>query len=531
MIPDTPHGTHSRAEKRVFDKLRAASLNGRHAAYTTYHSLNLTRHAYKRFAEIDFLVVCPLGIYVIEVKGGGVSFKNGVWHFKNRFGEENTSVEGPFKQAQTALHGLMDDLRAKLPDQMISRFSIGYGVVSPDCEWRVSGSEWDPHTLVDARGFNNLERWLQKLIQYWRSKDSKDRHADREALRSLRRYLRPEFEAVIPLYIQATGAEQQIARLTRDQMAMVDVVAANARVLCSGGAGTGKTFLAMELARRWTAEGKNVLLACRSAWLKNYLAARFSIPKLTVSLVDSTQLACRRAALNYFGALIVDEGQDIFEMDCLEKLDSVLQNGLADGRWCFFHDINNQSGLLGDPGQEAIEYLESLQPARVPLVTNCRNTHIILTKIQTSLGADMGIRGAGEGPKIRQHQANSREQAVKLLAGEIAELVDQGGLAPGNVTVLSPIGFEESCAVDLPETTKRKICVLDEYAVKSFPVDQTSFARIGDFKGMENEAIIVIDLPAPSPEDEDITYHYVAMSRARSILSLVFQDYDPANSS
>ncbi|RDH81758.1 MAG: hypothetical protein DIZ77_05835 [endosymbiont of Seepiophila jonesi] len=109
-----------------------------------------------------------------------------------------------------------------------------------------------------------MERWLRKLFRYWRDKDGGKRQPDSGAIKALRRHLRPEFEAVIPLHVQALGAEERIASLTEDQMAMVDVVAANPRVLCSGGAGTGKTFLAMELARRWTAEGMNVLLACRS---------------------------------------------------------------------------------------------------------------------------------------------------------------------------------------------------------------------------------------------------------------------------
>lgn len=524
MIPDTPYGTHSQAEKKVFDRLRAVSFDEKHGAYTVFHSLNLTRHAYKRFGEIDFLILCPLGIYAIEVKGGGVSSKNGQWTTTNRYGEVKTLNESPFKQAETALHGLMDNLRSKFPPHVISQLTIGYGVITPDCPSPAASSEWDPHTIADVRSYKNLERWLRKLFQYWRSKDGGNRHADREALKALRQYLRPEFEAVIPLYVQSKGAEEQIARLTEDQMAMVDVVAANPRVLCSGGAGTGKTFLAMELARRWTATGMNVLLVCRSPWLKHYLEVRFAIPSLTVSLVEPAHTACRRAGLDYFDALIVDEGQDLFEMDYLDKLDSVLKGGLAEGHWCFFHDKNNQSGFFGDPDQEAIEYLEFLHPTHVPLHTNCRNTRVILEKVQTSLGADMGTRGAGEGPKIREYHTSNREEAAKILANEISELVDHGGLAPGDVTIISRVPFDDSCIVDMPDKVKQKISVLDEFSMKSFPVSQISFAMIGDFKGLENEAIIVIDLPAPSQDDGNIASHYVAMSRARSVLSLVYLD-------
>ncbi len=158
----------------------------------------------------------------------------------------------------------------------------------------------------------------------------------------------------------------------------------------------------------------------------------------------------------------------------------------------------------------------------MPLRTNCRNTLVILEKVQTSLGADMGTKGAGEGPKIREHHASTREEAGKILANVIIELIDHGGLAPGDVTILSHVPFEESCIADIPDKIKQRISVLDEYSMKSFPGNQISFARIGDFKGLENEAIIVIDLPAPSQDNENIASHYVAMSRARSVLSLVY---------
>ena len=61
---------------------------------------------------------------------------------------------------------------------------------------------------------------------------------------------------------------------------------------------------------------------------------------------------------------------------------------------------------------------------------------------------------------------------------------------------------------------------LDSYAIRAFPPEGISFAQIADFKGLENDAIIVIDLTL-SKSSESITLHYVAMSRAKVYLSVI----------
>ncbi|XOV90704.1 MAG: NERD domain-containing protein [Pseudomonadota bacterium] len=522
MIPATPHGTNSRAEKKVFDSLQRAFPEDKKNEYTAYHSLNLTRHAYKRFGEIDFLVCGPDGLFVLEVKGGGVSCKDGLWTYTNRFDEANTSSEGPFKQAESALHGLREKLAIVLPAPLLAEFAIGYGVLMPDCEFPRRGVEWDPQLFADQHSFRDFDEWLKKLIQYWRKKDRKNTTASVDALRALRDVVRPDVEAVVPLYAQIDSAHERIDTLTEDQLNLVDVVEANPRVLCSGGAGTGKTFLAIELARRWTSKSLNVALVCKSPWLKSFLHSQFPIVGLTVSTVDGMASAARRLGIELFDAIIVDEGQDLLDIDSVDKIDKSIRGGLVDGQWCFFHDVNNQSGLLGSVDLEALEYLKSLSPANVPLNTNCRNTRVILENIRTTLAADMGVRGAGEGPDIHVVNAASKEEAALELAKVIDEVILGGGLSLGQLTLLSPFDYKESLVSGLPEKYTKDIEVLDEYSFRRFPGARISFSKISNFKGLENEAVVVVDLVSPEKSAGDLVNHYVGMSRAKSYLAVIW---------
>ena len=525
MVPPFPCVIGSQAEKLIFDRLRAAFDEN----YVACHSLRPTRHPCKRFPEIDFVVCSAEGLYVLEIKGGRISRHHGVWRYLDRNGRGGQLREDPFRQAETALHGLVEDLRANLPASVLDRLTTGYGVVFPDCEWHGDSAEWDPAMVADARRSRDMEGWLRGLFDYWKARNGAKGRLDDEALRLLLEYLRPDVDgreaedAEEPIIRQVEDVWRRIERFTDDQMRMADVAEANPRVLCAGGAGTGKTFLAERLARRWAGAGMQVALVCRSPWLGHFLASRLSMPGLTVSLIDEVRLDCRRAGLERFDALIVDEGQDLFEMRCLETLDGVLDGRLEAGRWCWFHDLNNQ--FLADRfDSRAKEYLESLHPVRMPLRTNCRNTRVILEWIQNALDADLGVSGAGAGPAVRRQAAADKSESAERIARELIELVDDGGLAPGSVTVLSPFEITESSVAAMPAGSAHRIRRLDEYSMRDLrdaPGDRVGFARIEEFKGLENDAIIVVDLPAPADGDGKSAAHYVAMSRARSVLSLI----------
>jgi hypothetical protein len=100
----------------------------------------------------------------------------------------------------------------------------------------------------------------------------------------------------------------------------------------------------------------------------------------------------------------------------------------------------------------------------------------------------------------------------------------QGGVSPSSITILSPLSYEESTVSLLPDKIQKNIVKLDDYSVRSLPLSEISFSEIKNFKGLENEVIIVIDLVKPNEiEGDNKVEHYVAMSRARGLLSVIWK--------
>jgi hypothetical protein len=83
--------------------------------------------------------------------------------------------------------------------------------------------------------------------------------------------------------------------------------------------------------------------------------------------------------------------------------------------------------------------------------------------------------------------------------------------------------FGASSVSLLPASIRENITLLDEYSLRSFPTGQTGFAEIPNFKGLENEVIIIVDLPRPQKGKKPLALHYVTMSRARVVLSLIYR--------
>ena len=520
LIPAHPYETDSSAERRLFKKLEETFYNDH--SYIAFHSLNLTHHETKRFGEADFVILCKYGIFVLEVKGGRISYREGSWFTVNRNHQE-FKIQDPFRQAQGAVHALDRIIKKQFPSWY--SIPIGFGVVFPDVPWNASGSEWDSQTVCDEYKFRNVESWLTKFFRYWKEKNNKRKELSIEQIKELKAFIRPDFELIESLRSRIDKSSEQAVVLTEDQYKYLDIVASNKRVLCSGGAGTGKTFLGAELARRLANEDNQVVFVCKSSWLRYYLQSKIINEHVTISTIDSITIDKKRAGIDIYDILIVDEGQDLFDFESIERLENNLKGGLEKGEWYFFHDVNNQAGLFIETQSEVLDLLDSYSPAKIPLTTNCRNTLPIIETVQNELSLNMGNNGTGYGPEVEFLNEDDEDNPAAQLNAKIDKMI-KSGVSAKSITILSPLAYNQSNLRFLPSKLRKQIIELDDYSIRNFPIQNISFAEIKNFKGLENEVIIVIDLP--SLEGRTISskvLHYVAMTRARSLLCVLFTHF------
>jgi hypothetical protein len=503
-------GTKSEAERIVFDLLSQIPLPGGMA----FHSLSVSEHEYKRWGELDFVVLSPRALIALEIKGGTVTCQAGIWTYTDRFGYPHNSSEGPFRQAQTGLMGLKKRLEERIVADRLTALAFGYGVVLPQTPFDVQSVEWPPEAVIDQPHLGSagdLEKWLRRLSEYWRQHLRVRQDAPDDLVREVRDLLRPEFERVPSLAYRVDSVVTAMDRLTDDQYQKLDLIEENPRILVDGGAGTGKTFLAMEVARRGRARGERVLV---TTWSRNLTAfIRSRLPgDIDVRAFDDLEAP---AESDRWDLLIVDEAQDVLTIDDIQVLDRQLRGGLQDGRWCLFYDQNNQSAVRGHFDPEAIGFLVSLGATVGRLRWNCRNTREIVTQTKLLTGADLGTSSAGAGPSVEFRYFTGREECAGHLEQYLGSLVS-GGVGLEDVTILSPLPWEQSAASALARKWRDRVTLVDEGNIGLAVKPGLTFATIEGFKGLENKYIALIDIGAFDATPRDLSLIYVGMSRARA---------------
>jgi len=297
-----------------------------------------------------------------------------------------------------------------------------------------------------------------------------------------------------------------------------------------GGAGTGKTVLAEERARRLSADEFRVVLTCFNRPLGDALAAEFTANDLVTAgsfhflarqwITDADldfpedpepgfwddplgELLLEAFTTGGFAAdaIIIDEGQD-FDDSWFVALEGALENP-AEGLFLVFADPH-QAIYRDDwePPIDATEYYLDL---------NCRNTNQIAEVVARIYGDDLPSQGT-DGPAPTFVATESPEGTDKALKGILHKLINEGNLSTDEVVVLTQYRNTKDGLIG----TRLAGLTLEAIEDRTTGIAVETIHR---YKGLEATAAIVILERLEKPRDRALAY--IGLSRPRAQLVVI----------
>jgi hypothetical protein len=518
MYPDRVKPGSSAAERKLHAALATLSND-----WSVIHSVAWqgNRNGKPADGEADFVLIHPRhGLLVIEVKGGGIRTEGGKWWSLNREGRHR--IKDPFVQATDSQHALIRYLREA---GKLAELKSAHAVALPDVSDRSGfGPHAPPAIVLNRSDLSSMEEAIERVVSYWQLSDRLEDHE----VDTIIGLLSPTTRVMALLRDELLEIEARLLRLTQDQFVVLDALRRQRRALIIGGAGTGKTVLAIERSRRLAVDEFRVLLTCFNRPLGSRLAAEFAgnQPVTVMSfhqLVtwqtmkaglqipqppdqdwwdrDSALALVEGAEMNKFSfdALVVDEGQD-FAPNWFTALEILLTNS-ATAPFYVFADSHQ---AIYRPGWEPPFAGEPFE-----LTVNCRNTipiHNAVSRLFDSGDSSLGV----EGPEPIWVAISSPEGAIKAVSKQLHRLLNEGGLRAAQVAVLT----QSRGMADRLRSERRAgltLVGLEDAGV----VCET----IHRFKGLEADAVIVVLDEMVDEQDRQLAY--IGLSRARSLLVVI----------
>src|SRR4249920_585987 len=268
MVPFPMLPTDSAAERRLYEGF----LEQLDDAYVIYHSVDwvVGGRAGPDEGEADFVITHPeLGLLALEVKGGRVAYDPATkrWTQTGHSGTHGLD-EDPFHQSKGAMHSLVRILEGQ-PGWDRWKPSYGFGVAFPDGRYETAAHPGAPAKIVIDR--NDLPRLAERVPEVMRTWARGGRRFGAEGMDAVSAALGFRVEIRTPLKLRFDEEDKKIVELTSDQAWVLAFVLHRRRAAVTGPAGSGKTLLAISLAKRLATAGHRTLLTCFNRRLGEHL--------------------------------------------------------------------------------------------------------------------------------------------------------------------------------------------------------------------------------------------------------------------
>lgn len=512
----------SYGEKKVYDSLKKLPDD-----YTVFYSVAWQQKDRVRqnvtWGESDFTILHPnKGILVIEVKSGGISYKNGEW-LQTRLDNNITKrMQDPLAQANRSKYRFIDIINEVkgVGQQCAVESVVWFPSISKNVKFPQLPLSYKDEMIFREEDIEDPEKAINKAYNYYNSRVHTN--MDKSMVNRIIERLAPEFDLIESVNSKKEEKEYSFLKLTREQSTLLDYLIEQRKVTIQGTAGTGKTLIAVEEAKRLSDEGRTVLFLCFNHFLCEHLNKNcqyanvkyFNLHRLLYNFSGNynikedeyLEILNRIKDKLYFQDIIIDEAQDLND-DVINFFSNLSDE--KDGKFYVFYDKNQL--IYQRKNSDWIEMSE----CKLVLSKNCRNTlQIAITSnniIDINAKWNENIVN-GDMPQI----IFAKDKDLTILA--IQKLIKEyksKGFKNNEITILTTLTEEKS-------VLNGQEYIGDDKIVKEIDNENIFFTLSRKFKGLESNVVIIVDVEKEEFSDHEKKRNlYVAASRAKHKLDII----------
>ena len=525
MIPETPHIFEPASQEGLmFDALTLLPDD-----YYVFHSFRISTVQDNTFheSETDFVIFHKKhGVICLEAKAGHIKYKDGYWYYASGIPMHN---DGPFNQASSNKWKLIKYIKNSKACALVDKCKFLHAVWFPsvsDNELRsmTLPPEADKALVLTKEALADPEKFLTRIYSIELPNRIVTNLTEAEAQKLIREIFCPQFNVFPSASLDSDLKKLVFHRLLREQAGILNFLEDQRSASINGAAGTGKTMIAIEKEQRNAAENQSTLFLCYNSQLKNFLSENYSNPKIHYYTIAG--LACKLCNTTFpdykrmknvledmyfsgafpYDHVVVDEGQD-FGSEILEQTDIlqlihdlIIDNEEKNGTFYVFYD--RLQLIQADKIPQFIEDSD----CKLTLYRNCRNTeNIAVTSLRPiSERKPKLLENAVKGTPAKIHFCDTEAKAMEELDMTIDNILAEG--------------FKDVVIL----TCKTEDSSLLKSGIKDGRYrNKYRFTTCRKFKGLEADAIILIDVDGESFNPDNVLIYYVGTSRARLRLDVI----------
>ncbi len=513
------------SERIVYQELK----NQLPDTFDVFYSVNWTSREKGALvkSEADFIIASPdYGFLCLEVKGGtGIRIEDNVWYVSDTIhGERRLSIS-PFDQAEKSMYFF-----AKLfSNQYNTKYQgiYGAGVIFPFYSVGENVGLDNRHRIctIDGNDLNDVFGRIKKMFRLWGGTSFGRRFYPRSQHKVFLELVRERIAISAAAGSLVKYKDQQMNVINRVQDNYIYFINNIRQFYIRGGAGTGKTWIAMKMAKDAARDTTNqVLFLCVSPRLAQMVRAHMEDSVDVLSLeelfqkvitnykfidnIDSIDLEKKLAPDHtVYDAIFVDEAQD-FSTEWAAIIKKLLRNPQESRLGIFYDDVQVlREESFGDGF--------SIDSAPYLLHENIRNTANIYTwtSEKTKLGTDV-IANPVEGPTPNTEILNEPGQLTLTLEIILRRYLEEEHLSNTSLVLL----IDDISAF----VSKYPSGIAKWKFVNGAPTseNEVSIYSVEEFKGLESDMVVYIHSLSASEN-----MNYIAYTRAKYYLIELVRNY------